>query len=77
MKKSNKDKPNGLEKDSESLSNHLWEAANILRGPVDAADFMTRPAVPGACSWKPSIMSKPTAAMKNSCWGNCSARKKI
>ncbi len=23
------------------LSNHLWEAANILRGPVDAADFKT------------------------------------
>jgi type I restriction enzyme M protein len=21
------------------LSGHLWEAANILRGPVDAADF--------------------------------------
>ncbi len=21
------------------LSSHLWEAANILRGPVDAADF--------------------------------------
>jgi type I restriction enzyme M protein len=24
-----------------SLSSHLWEAANILRGPVDAADFKT------------------------------------
>ena len=24
-----------------NLSNHLWEAANILRGPVDAADFKT------------------------------------
>lgn len=24
-----------------SLSGHLWEAANILRGPVDAADFKT------------------------------------
>jgi len=23
------------------LENHLWEAANILRGPVDAADFKT------------------------------------
>jgi len=22
-----------------TLSSHLWEAANILRGPVDAADF--------------------------------------
>jgi len=21
------------------LESHLWEAANILRGPVDAADF--------------------------------------
>jgi hypothetical protein len=24
-----------------SLSGHLWEAANILRGPVDAVDFKT------------------------------------
>jgi len=24
-----------------SLSGYLWEAANILRGPVDAADFKT------------------------------------
>jgi type I restriction enzyme M protein len=23
------------------LASHLWEAANILRGPVDAADFKT------------------------------------
>ena len=23
------------------LCNHLWESANILRGPVDAADFKT------------------------------------
>jgi type I restriction enzyme M protein len=23
------------------LESHLWEAANILRGPVDAADFNT------------------------------------
>ena len=23
------------------LSSHLWESANILRGPVDAADFKT------------------------------------
>lgn len=23
------------------LESHLWEAANILRGPVDAADFRT------------------------------------
>ena len=23
------------------LEQHLWEAANILRGPVDAADFKT------------------------------------
>jgi len=27
--------------DLSALSNHLWEAANILRGPVDAADFKT------------------------------------
>lgn len=27
--------------DSGTLSGHLWEAANILRGPVDAADFKT------------------------------------
>lgn len=39
MKK--KDISTGLENDSNSLSNHLWEAANILRGPVDAADFKT------------------------------------
>ena len=30
---------NGLE--LSGLSNHLWESANILRGPVDAADFKT------------------------------------
>ena len=24
-----------------SLESHLWESANILRGPVDAADFKT------------------------------------
>src|ERR1700704_4187767 len=24
-----------------TLSNHLWESANILRGPIDAADFKT------------------------------------
>ena len=24
-----------------ALSSHLWESANILRGPVDAADFKT------------------------------------
>jgi hypothetical protein len=23
------------------LESHLWESANILRGPVDAADFHT------------------------------------
>jgi type I restriction enzyme M protein len=27
--------------DTGSLSRHLWEAANILRDPVDAADFKT------------------------------------
>jgi type I restriction enzyme M protein len=25
----------------DTLESHLWEAANILRGPVDAADFKT------------------------------------
>ncbi|MFO0260958.1 MAG: N-6 DNA methylase, partial [Planctomycetota bacterium] len=29
------------ELDLSTLSNHLWESANILRGPVDAADFKT------------------------------------
>src|SRR5580700_9529449 len=27
--------------DLSTLEGHLWEAANILRGPVDAADFKT------------------------------------
>ena len=27
--------------DLNQLCNHLWESANILRGPVDAADFQT------------------------------------
>ena len=27
--------------DISQLENHLWESANILRGPVDAADFKT------------------------------------
>lgn len=27
------------QKEQNSLESHLWEAANILRGPVDAADF--------------------------------------
>jgi type I restriction enzyme M protein len=27
--------------DTGTLSGQLWEAANILRGPVDAADFKT------------------------------------
>jgi len=30
---------NGME--LSTLSNQLWESANILRGPVDAADFKT------------------------------------
>lgn len=36
--------PNPSEKaalDLSQLESHLWEAANILRGPVDAADFKT------------------------------------
>ena len=32
---------NAADLDIASLSGHLWEAANILRGPVDAADFKT------------------------------------
>lgn len=32
---------NKSELDLSILSNHLWESANILRGPVDAADFKT------------------------------------
>jgi type I restriction-modification system DNA methylase subunit len=31
----------GTSVNMEKLENHLWEAANILRGPVDAADFKT------------------------------------
>ena len=27
--------------DLSQLEGHLWESANILRGPVDAADFKT------------------------------------
>lgn len=27
--------------DLKRLENHLWESANLLRGPVDAADFKT------------------------------------
>src|SRR3954468_20427656 len=30
-----------IRSDLSTLLNHLWEAANILRGPVDAADFKT------------------------------------
>lgn len=32
---------NKLNFENGALSSHLWEAANILRGPVDAADFKT------------------------------------
>lgn len=34
----NKNRDNGV-LDISTLSGHLWEAANILRGPVDEADF--------------------------------------
>ena len=34
-------KNNSVDLDIGTLSGHLWEAANILRGPVDAADFKT------------------------------------
>jgi len=30
-----------IDLDIGTLSGHLWESANILRGPVDAADFKT------------------------------------
>src|SRR4249919_2932548 len=33
--------PNTRRIDLGQLESHLWEAANILRGPVDAADFKT------------------------------------
>ena len=32
---------NGDALDVSQLESHLWEAASILRGPVDAADFKT------------------------------------
>jgi type I restriction enzyme M protein len=32
---------NSVDLDIGTLSGHLWETANILRGPVDAADFKT------------------------------------
>ncbi len=38
-KKNGNNKPVDLE--IGALSGHLWEMANILRGPVDAADFET------------------------------------
>jgi type I restriction enzyme M protein len=31
----------GLSVSLRTLESHLWEAANILRGTVDAADFKT------------------------------------
>ena len=33
--------PNDMRLTQQQLEAHLWEAANILRGPVDAADFKT------------------------------------
>ncbi|TLU88384.1 MAG: SAM-dependent DNA methyltransferase [Chlorobium sp.] len=41
MRKKNGIKNDLLDLDIGTLSSHLWEAANILRGPVDAADFKT------------------------------------
>lgn len=38
-KKNNNKRTSG--EDTGTLAGHLWEAANILRGPVDAADFKT------------------------------------
>ncbi len=41
MKKRNLKPEQGNELNIDQLSKHLWESANILRGPVDAADFKT------------------------------------
>ena len=41
MSQGNKNNSNGAGLDTGFLSSHLFEAANILRGPVDAADFKT------------------------------------
>lgn len=40
MGDNNGSKPPGT-LDISTLSSHLWESANILRGPMDAADFKT------------------------------------
>ena len=40
-KRNNKNNPQNGPLDISKLSTHLWESANILRGPVDAADFKT------------------------------------
>lgn len=40
-KSNNKNKPQNGPLDIAKLSTHLWESANVLRGPVDAADFKT------------------------------------
>ena len=41
MRKTRNKAQTKVELDISNLSSHLWEAANILRGPVDAADFKT------------------------------------
>jgi len=41
MSRKNGNSTSNADLDIASLSGHLWEAANILRGPVDAADFKT------------------------------------
>ena len=47
------------------LEGHLWESANILRGPVDAADFKTYQAVEkvprNETPSKPDLPERPTS----------------
>ena len=40
------------------LESHLWEAANILRGPVDAADFKTYVFPSCSSSASPTCMTR-------------------
>ena len=46
------------------LESHLWESANILRGPVDAADFKTY--IFRSCSSSASVTSGTTSTRKSS-----------
>ena len=53
------------------LESHLWEAANILRGPVDAADFKTYVFPLFSSSASPMCMTKNTRRR----WRNPGATK--